>query len=225
MLWSYDEGADGWVALVLEDVEGRQPAVPWVPEELDRVMACLVGLTDALTPSPLTVEQAGRAESWGVVTGGWWALLGRERRNRLDAWTRRHLDALVGLEARAAAAVAGETLLHLDLRDDNLLLTPDRVVVLDWTHARIGAPWLDVVLLAPSVAMQGGPDPESLIVRHPATRAADPEAVTAAVAAIAGSLTYGGKQAPPPGLPTLPAFMEAQGAEARRWLRARTGWR
>jgi aminoglycoside phosphotransferase (APT) family kinase protein len=207
---------------VLEDVEGRQPTVPWAPEELDRVMTCLIGLTNALTPSPLTAEQAGRAESWGVVTGGWWARLGGERRDRLDGWTRRRLDALVELEARAAAAVAGETLLHLDLRDDNLLLTPDRVMVLDWTHARIGAPWLDVVLLAPSVAMQGGPDPESLIALHPAARAADPEAVTAAVAAIAGSLTYGGMQQPP-GLPTLPAFMEAQGVEARRWLRARTG--
>jgi aminoglycoside phosphotransferase (APT) family kinase protein len=198
--------------------------VPWVPEELDRVLTCLVGLTDALTPSPLTVVQAARAECWGVVTGSWWAKLGNEQHDRLDEWTRRYLDALIGIEANAAAAVAGETLLHLDLRDDNLLLTPDRVVVLDWTHARIGAPWLDVVLLAPSVAMQGGPDPESLIVRHPAARAADPEAVTAAVAAIAGSLTYGGMQTPPPGLPTLPAFMEAQGVEARRWLQARTGW-
>lgn len=71
--------------------------------------------------------------------------------------------------------------------------------------------------------MQGGPDPESLMVLHPAARAADPEAVTAAVAAIAGSLTYGGMQQQPAGLPILPAFMEAQGVEARRWLQARTG--
>lgn len=103
------------------------------------------------------------------------------------------------------------------------LLTAERVIVLDWTHARIGAPWVDIVLLAPSVAMQGGPDPETLIHRHPAVRAAPPEAITAVIAAIAGSLTYGGSQPAPPGLPALPAFMEAQAIEARRWLRTRTG--
>lgn len=228
LLWALDEGEGGWVVLALEDIDGRQPTLPWVPEELERVIACLIDLTTTLTPSPLSPEQAGSAESWGVVTGGWWARFAREDPallDQLDEWTRRHLDALAVLEANASSAAAGATLLHLDTRDDNLLLTPERVVVLDWTHARVGAPWLDIVLFAPSVAMQGGPDPETLIHRHPAVRAADPDAITAVVAAIAGSLTYGSLQPPPPGLPALPAFMAAQGIEARRWLRGRTNWK
>ena len=221
LLWSYDEGEDGWVALVLEDIDGRQSALPWVPDEIDRVMVdCLVGLTDALTLAPITAEQLGRAGSWGVVTGDWWMKMA-EQADHLDDWSRQHLDLLVTLEAGAEAAVAGNTLLHLDLRDDNLLLTPNRVMVIDWTHARIGAPWLDIVLMAPSVAMQCGPDPETLIARHPATHAADPADITAAITAIAGSLTCGGMRAPPPGLPALPAFMAAQATEARRWLQSR----
>ncbi len=64
----------------------------------------------------------------------------RERPARLDRWSARHLDRLAELEEEAPAAAAGDTLLHLDLRADNLLLTPDRVVVVDCPHARVGAP-------------------------------------------------------------------------------------
>ena len=96
----------------------------------------------------------------------------------LDPWSRRHLEALVRLERAAPAAVDGETLLHLDLRADNLLLTADRVLVVDWPHARLGAPWLDAVFFAPSVTMQGGPPPEDLLARVPAATSAEPEAIT-----------------------------------------------
>jgi Ser/Thr protein kinase RdoA (MazF antagonist) len=91
--------------------------------------------------------------------------LQQERPPRLDGWSLRHLDRLAALGAEAAAA-AGETLLHLDLRADNMLLTPDRAVV-DWPHARVGTPWVDLLFFAPSVAMQGGPPPEDLLSRTP----------------------------------------------------------
>lgn len=35
----------------------------------------------------------------------------------------------------------GPTLLHSDLRADNLLLTPTRVVAVDWPWASVGAAW------------------------------------------------------------------------------------
>jgi hypothetical protein len=72
--------------------------------------------------------------------------------------------------------------------------------------------------------MQGGAPPEDLLARHPAARAADPQAITAVVAAIAGFFTYQALQPPPPGLSTVRAFQAAQGVAAREWLRQRTGW-
>nr|WP_236070705.1 hypothetical protein [Streptomyces polyasparticus] len=54
LLGSYDDGQ--WVALLFEDVEGRQPHVPWVPEELDRVMAAVGRLSESLTPAPAGAE-------------------------------------------------------------------------------------------------------------------------------------------------------------------------
>ena len=149
----------------------------------------------------------------------------QERPARLDGWSHRHLDRLAAIEAEAPAAAAGDTLLHLDLRADNMLLTPDRVVVVDWPHARVGAPWVDLLFFAPSVAMQGGPPPEHLLLHYPHARQADADAVTAVVAAIAGFFVREGLQPAPPGLPTLRAFQAAQGEAARTWLARRTGWR
>jgi len=45
--------ADGWVALAYEDVDGRQPAVPWVAAELEQVLEAVEMLARVLTPSPI----------------------------------------------------------------------------------------------------------------------------------------------------------------------------
>jgi aminoglycoside phosphotransferase (APT) family kinase protein len=225
LLWSYDEGDDGWVALVYQDVEGRHPALPWRPHELDRVLETLDLLATTLTPSPLPAEIASTVGDWIKAHGnGWQRFLARPSPGR-DDWSIRHADALAELEARAVEAAQGDTLVHFDIRADNMVMTSERLFVVDWPHARLGQPWVDLVFFAPSVAMQGGPSPEELLARHPAARAADPDAVTAVVAAIAGYFTWQGTRPPPPGLPTLRGFQAAQGDVARRWLAERTGWR
>jgi aminoglycoside phosphotransferase (APT) family kinase protein len=213
--------------LVFEDVEGWHPAQPWQPDELDRVLNALHTLSAALTPSPLSTAIAGAAsDAFANRICGWGKLRDEEPflLAGLDSWSARHLEALVELEAAAPTAVEGETLLHFDVRADNILLTPEQVWFVDWPHARIGAAWVDVVSFAPSVRMQGGPPPEAIISRHTACQSVDPAAITAAIVAVAGFFTYGALQPPPPGLPTLRAFQAAQGAVAREWVAQRTGW-
>ena len=119
----------------------------------------------------------------------------------------------------------GNTLLHFDMRADNILLTPEKVWFVDWPQACTGAAWVDVVFFAPSVTMQGGPPPEEVIASHPSVHSADPTAVTAVIAALAGYFTQRALQPPPPGLPTLRPFQAAHGRVARRWLAERTGWK
>src|SRR5262245_49818640 len=133
LLWSLQ--TEGWGTLAFEDVGGRHPAQPWVPDELDRVLDALAHLATPLTPSPVPPDVAGSVADWGPLRDGEWRQLredGDRLRPRLDPWSARHLDALVDLEAVAGPACAGDTLLHLDLRADNLLLTPRRVLVVDW---------------------------------------------------------------------------------------------
>lgn len=228
LLWSYDDRASDWVCLVFEDVAGEHPEQPWQAEELARVLSALAELGATMTPTPIDMDAAGTASAlFANRLSGWKRLRENEtsQLDRLDAWSRHHIDALADLETEASSAVRGNTLLHLDVRGDNILLTPEQVWFLDWSQACVGAMWLDVVLFAPSVMMQGGPNPEDVIASHPAIRDADPAAVTAAIAALAGIFTYSALQPAPPGLPTVRAFLAAQGAVARKWIAQRTGWK
>lgn len=118
----------------------------------------------------------------------------------------------------------GETLLHIDLRADNMLLTDRGVVIVDWPHAQVGAAWIDPLVMAPSVALERGPDPETFLQRFPSARAANPATLDAFIALIASFFLYSGALPDPPGLPTLRAFQRAQGEVALNWLRRRTGW-
>jgi hypothetical protein len=225
LLWWLDEGEPGWVVLVFDEIAGESPAAPWRGDEIERVMVALDELGAALTPSPLPpgiVPTA--AETFTNWICGWQRLRDEGAPHQpLDPWSQRHLAALAELEAGAGAAAVGDTLLHLDLRADNMVLTPEQVWFVDWPHAHVGAAWIDGVGLAPSVAMQGGPQPEPLLARLPSYRAADADAVTVVVAALAGFFTHRSLQPPPPGLPTLRSFQAAQGVVARRWLAERLG--
>ncbi|NEC67252.1 phosphotransferase [Streptomyces sp. SID9727] len=223
LLGSYDDGS--CVALVLEDIDGRQPRVPWDRAELDRVLTAVGELSRALTPAPAEVASA----AWGKSSmfDGWRTLHAAGGDARLAPWAAGHLAALAELEAGWPEAAAGDTLAHSDLRADNILLTGDRTVFVDWPHAVRAAPWFDLLVMLPCVAAQGyasggrGPDPEALFTAHPLGRDADPDAVTAVLAAVAGYFAEQALRPDPPGLPTLRAFQAAQGAAALTWLRQR----
>lgn len=223
LLASYDDGT--WVALLFADVDGRQPALPWRADELDRVLRALAEMAELLTPSPLP-ELPTVAERLAEDFTGWRLLAGGETpANGLDAWSRRHLDRLAQLETLSLEAASGETLLHCDLRADNLLLegVTDRVWVVDWPWACRGAAFVDIVAFAPSVAMQGGPPPEEVLDRS-AGLGSDPAGVDAVLCGLAGLFTERSLRPASPGLPTLRAFQAAQGRVARAWLARRTGW-
>ena len=221
LLELYDDGA--WVALAFEAVDGHPPAHPWVTAELDAVVDALSAMHAELTPSP-TQEPGSLAAYAANLFGGWAALASRGAPDGLDPWAVAHLDRLAELEAAWPEACAGTTLVHGDVRADNVLLTSDGVVFVDWPHAAVGNPAFDTVGWAPSVELEGGPAPEDLLARHAPSRSADPDAVTVLVAAVSGFFISHAFRPAPPGLPTVRAFQAAQGAVALDWLRRRTGW-
>jgi aminoglycoside phosphotransferase (APT) family kinase protein len=225
-LFTHDHGE--WVALAFEDVDGRTPATPWREEELRMVLSTVGQMATSLTPSPIALARI--AERHGENFRGWRPLVaasqaGDDDLSGLDAWTRRHLGRLAELEAQWAVSAEGNTLLHCDLRADNMLIAGDRVLVVDWPPAAVGAAWIDLLFLLPSVAMQRGPMPWELFDSHPVAQEADPERVTAVLAAIAGFFILQSRQPPAPGLPTLRQFQREQGLPALEWLRRRTGWK
>ncbi|SES47307.1 phosphotransferase family protein [Actinokineospora terrae] len=212
LLWTGEEG--DWVVLVFEDIEGHTPPLPWDPDTWWRVQSELADLADALTPSPIAVEPLADR-----TLHGWRSLAADPR--PLDDWCTRNLDRLADLESCWTSAGAGDTLLHNDLRADNMILTDTGVVVVDWPHAALGAPWVDLVAMVPSVVAQGGPSPEEILARCRWT--VDAEALTSVVAAVAGYFVHAALQPPPVGLPRLREFQRAKAGPALGWLRRRLG--
>jgi aminoglycoside phosphotransferase (APT) family kinase protein len=205
-----------WFALIVDDVAGRQPDLPWREEEVDQVLTAVGRLAESLTPAP--IEAPAIVEYLGPDFAAWRTLADGPVDGRIDPWSRARLGELAGLEATWGSHADGDTLLHGDIRADNLLITGDGVMVVDWPHVCRGAAFVDVVLFAPSVAMQGGPEPAALLARSRSGRDARPEDVRAVVCALAGYFVASSLAPPPPGLPTLRAFQAAQAEVTLRWL-------
>ncbi|GAA0797381.1 phosphotransferase [Spirilliplanes yamanashiensis] len=205
LLGVHDDG--DWIALVLEDVDGRHPRTPWVAEELDAVVRALAELGRVAAPG---LRPA--AEVCGHDLQGWarWAA---DPPADADPWVTAHLPELLAAAERAAAAVEGDALVHADVRADNLLIRADgSVVVVDWPHACRGAAWLDRAMLTVNVLLYGG---------EPAPVDAPPGAVTDLLAGYLGFFTEMGRRPDPPTLPTLRAFQRAQAAALRPWVAER----
>ena len=214
-LFSIENDA-GWVALVFEQVDGDEPELPWRPDELERVLDALTALAESLTPAPIAAPPV--EEHFDELFHGW-----RELERPEDDWAAAHLEELRALESRWAEAASGETLLHCDVRADNMLLTSERVVLVDWPHACIGAAWIDLLAFLPSVAMQGGPHAWEAWESHPIAREVPGERLQPVLAAVAGFFANRSVLPAPPGLPTLRDFQRAQGTEALAWLKRSLG--
>jgi hypothetical protein len=218
--WTIEEGT--WTVLAFDYIPGANPELPWKRDQLGVVLDGIHRLTEELTPSPIAVETA--AEHVGDLLTKWKEFPGHPDAEQLPPAWRARLDELIDLESQWPSLAAGDTLCHLDIRADNAVLTDGGVAFVDWAWAATGAPWLDLVAFLPSVAMQGGPDPETLWRQHPLSEGVEPEAVDAFLAGLAGMFTRQSMLPPSPGVEAVRAFQAGQGKTARAWLAQRRGW-
>ena len=211
-----------WTALLLEEVAGAAPATPWTVEAARAVLDDVAACTAAATPCPVP-----GLPPFAAVVGddlARWALLVDEPPADLTGWEREHLDRLVGVPDRLLdrGGCVGDSLVHTDLRADNLLVTPDGgAVLLDWAWACVGPAWVDPVLLALDMAVHGGLDPQALVGDLPAVRAADPRDVTDVLAGLTGMWGVSMRRPPPPHMPTLRSFQRRFHDAALTWVRQR----
>jgi len=210
LLHVLDDG--DWIVTVYAYVNGEP--------QLARVLEATWALAEIEPP----VSLPSVAELYGPVLTGWRNLAADPTGHGLDPWALKHLDRLAEMEPDWEDAVAGHELVHGDVRSDNVLLSPDRVTFVDWPAACVGRTFFDILSILPSVALEGGGDPEDVLARHGGS-AVDPEAITAVAIADAGYLLDRARMPDPPGLPTVRAFQRAQGEVSLAWLKARLGWR
>ncbi|NMM16504.1 MAG: aminoglycoside phosphotransferase family protein [Cellulomonas sp.] len=226
LYWWHDDGE--WVILGFEVAHGRPPEVPWRPDELKLVLDALIPLADT---EPLPGHALPRTDvKLASDFTGWRRLQQRPadeidalvaRSGEVGAWAQANIDRLIRWEEDSLRVCTGRALVHGDLRADNAMIDPDhhRVTLIDWPHASIGAPWLDLAFMLPSVAMQGGGDPQAHFWSHPVSDGVPPQDLRAALAGLTGFLTASSVLPAPVGIPNLRRFQRAQASAALGWLR------
>lgn len=212
------DGDTRWLVLIFDDVAGHPPARPWTPEQADRVLAAVQEMSVALTPAPPGHEWKGFVADTFPDPPGLFDQL----------TTRGLLPDLAGplreLGLRAAEAVRGDTLVHSDLRDDNVILADTgEVWVCDWNWPTIGPIWVDTVTLA--ISMVGdGLDGDRILRGSGLVADVDPDLVDGLLALLLGFFLTAGADAPPEASPSLRAHRAWYARVIEGWLRQRRGW-
>jgi len=215
LLWTLD--VDDWFVLGLEHVESRQPRRPWRQPDLDASLDALETVADLLTPPPASLGLDDLATEFADFPGFWDHL--RASRPDLD-----RLEEAAALAARYRDVVGGNTLVHTDVRDDNVLIRPDGTAVLcDWNFPCVGADWMDSLLML--VGPRGdGLDVDAVIAARPLLRDVPAESVDIVLALVTGYFYRQAEEPVPPTSPHIRDHQRWQGDVCWAWLAERRGW-
>lgn len=143
---------EGWLLAGYETVPGEHadlaPGSPDVPAVVD----ALSRLAQQLTPSP-AAGVAPLRKRYARLAG--WQWLADHHADELDAWEQKHLDLLIQFDNDVPNTLLGESLVHGDIHQLNLLVDSDQVHVIDWAWSRTGPPWVDAALLTARLLGEG----------------------------------------------------------------------
>jgi hypothetical protein len=215
LLGSCDDG--DWVALVLEDIQGRRPALPWAGGDV-AMMAATLGVlsrTSGHPDLPEFAEKTGLLPAWDNIVAD---------SDGIDPGLLDRLPDMTAAQVLAADVTRGSALVHWDARNDNVLIRGKQAVLLDWAWACRGAPWLDTLLLALDFEVQGGPDADDFLRRNEVTREVPAAHLRSVVACLLGLFADRARRPAPPGLPTIRMWQAHCRDRALRWVDEGAVW-
>lgn len=216
-LGMYDDGT--WVALVLADVAGRHPQEPWVESEVRQVLDAVAAVGEIELPDDIDLPLY--QDSLRDAFRGWEKLQTRPL-SGMDSWAAGNMPRLIELARQGTGFLAGESLVHGDLRADNILLTDQGVVLLDWPWAARGAAWVEGLSVLLNVkTLDPNASVEHFLADHRVFAEIRPQAITAVMAGWAGYFLDMSRCPAPPGIPTLREFQRRQADVLIHWLHAR----
>ncbi|WP_051427653.1 aminoglycoside phosphotransferase family protein [Arthrobacter sp. H20] len=227
-------GGTQWQVLCFEAVDGSMPGRPWTSGDLGAIHESLLGVQSGLQRlSPGLSGPSMVDEFFG--DGARTDVFARLARNgAAPAYlptlsVRRMLD-LQALAELGADALIGDSVLHNDLRADNIIISrggaqtePPRAVFCDWNFLSTGPPWADWVALL-VYPRSAGIDVDHLLAESPLSAGAEPDHVDAWLAVLASYMITSGAQ---PELSSSPQLRPHQRFTARiliDWLNKRRKW-
>ncbi len=208
LVWTA-EVAD-WVLLAIEYVDARAPYRPWTPADLASASAAVLSASAVLAPDLTLSTAVEDFADWP----GLWQRIAHPRAAELG-----------GLASRYAEVVAGDAVVHTDIRDDNILIRPDGTALLcDWNWPTRGAVWLDSLLLL--IGPRGdGLDVEAHIAGHPLLAEIPADDIDVFLALVLGYFAVSADQPVPATSPHMRAAQAWQRDVIDDWLAERRGWK
>jgi hypothetical protein len=158
----FDDDGDRPV-LALEDLSDADWPPPWTDERVAAVLEALAAIHRLRPPDHVGPSVEADEPDWPTIGADPGPFLG------LGLCSGRWLEAALPTMAAAAAAapLAGDALVHLDVRSDNLAFRDGRAIVIDWNHASLANPDSDIAFWLPSLHAEGGPAPETILPTAP----------------------------------------------------------
>ena len=150
--------------LIIEDLSAQHWAPPWNERQINLTLAQI----NALHSTPASLENY--AQVHGMRDANWQAVAADPSpflalRIADAKWLEAALPSLIQYEE--SCPTAGASLTHWDLRSDNICLTAKRALFVDWNAACLSNPRLDLGFWLPSLAYEGGPEPEKILPDAP----------------------------------------------------------
>ena len=191
--------------LALEDLSAERWPPPWDRARVGAVLASLRRIAQTPPPDGLPLADDDHLE----LRDGWVAVERDPQRFLAlglcePRWLAEHLPVL--RDAARSAPLGGSSLLHFDVRSDNICFRKDgSAVFVDWNWASVGNAMCDVAFWLPSLEVEGGPAPEEVA----------PDAPAGLAACIAGYMCSHAALDP---IPTAPGVRPLQLRQARTAL-------
>ena len=215
-----------WRIVLLEDA-GPKSVPPWTPAAARGVAGALAeyhrAAADIQLPDWLPRLESLRAEAllWEKLPAtarlARVALLAGEHVAAAERWLERAIPTLSAAAMSLMEAPVPHTLLHRDLRSDNLRWSHGRLVLFDWPHAFAGPPEYDLAAFAQTVTVEGGIAPERLVEWYAQRGSLRREVLTASVATVAAYFANMAWREELAGLPRLRMFQRQQFAVTIAW--------
>lgn len=207
---------ESWQLLIFDEIDGRPPHRPWTEADLAIAVRTVETAAQALTPAP-----AGY--NWELLSdnlGG----LGPDKEQMIIERFGDHADELRELVTALPERCNGTTLVHLDLRDDNMIIGADgRGWIVDWNFPVLGKPFVDLVTLLMS-ARGDGQDVDQILDASPLVNRCDEEAIDSLLADLALYYAIACRGGEPDGSVYLREHQRWHAEVVADWLAERRNW-
>jgi Phosphotransferase enzyme family len=202
-----------WSGLLTEFVDGR------VADRADDLFAAL-NLADAIsnvTP-PTSLETLASLLEHDFLWFGLRKLAQRDG-HLPHNWDANQASVLLNYERHLLAALAGDSLVHGDMRADNVILASDGsgAVAVDWPSGAIGNACFDTVVMCASLALESNANPGELFAQSSRCRYADPQIISTLIIGLYGHYAWASSLGDPPGIPGVRAYQQAMAHTCGAW--------